>query len=98
MRVLFVTSEAQSLAKSGGLADVSRALPISLRQRGVDVRLLLPGYPSAIARLEYPRIEVHLGPLLGVENASLISARLPGTDVPVWLIHAPSLFSRRGGV
>jgi starch synthase len=98
MRVLFVTSEAQPLAKSGGLADVSRALPIALRQRGVDVRILLPGYPGAIAQLENPRIEVHLEPLLGVENASLVSGRLPGTNVPVWLIHAPSLFSRPGGL
>lgn len=98
MRVLFVTSEAHPLAKSGGLADVSRALPIALKQRGIDVRILLPGYPSAIGQLANPRIESRLRPLLGVDNAALISGQLPGSDVPVWLVYAPSLFSRTGGL
>lgn len=98
MRVLFVTSEVQPLAKSGGLADVSRALPIALNQQGIDVRLLLPGYPGAIGQLKNPRIEAHLGPLLGVESATLISGLLPDSNVPAWLIHAPSLYSRRGGL
>ncbi len=97
-RVLFVTSEAEPLAKSGGLADVSRALPIALKRQGIDVRILLPGYPGAIGNLANPRIEARLKPLLGVENAALISGRLPGSDVPVWLVHAPSLFSRTGGL
>ena len=97
-RVLFVTSEAEPLAKSGGLADVSRALPIALKQQGIDVRILLPCYPSAIGELVSPRIEARLDPLLGVENAALISGLLPDSDVPVWLVHAPSLFSRPGGL
>lgn len=98
MRVLFVTSEAHPLARSGGLADVSRALPIALRQEGVDVRILMPGYPGAIGQLVKPRIEAHLGPQMGVCNAALISGQLPGSDVPVWLAHAPSLYSRAGGL
>jgi starch synthase len=44
VRVLFATSEAYPLAKTGGLADVSRALPLALARCGVDVRLLLPAY------------------------------------------------------
>ena len=98
MRVLFVTAEAQPLAKSGGLADVSRALPMALRQQGLDVRILLPGYPCAIRQLKSPRIEANLSSLLGGESATLISGQLPGSDVPVWLVHAPSLFSRAGGL
>src|ERR1022692_4099324 len=91
MRVLFVKAEAEPLAKSGGLADVSRALPIALRQQGLDVRILLPGYPCAIRQLKDPRIEANLSTLLGGESATLISGQLPGSDVPVWLVHAPSL-------
>jgi len=98
MKILFVTSEVESLAKSGGLADVSRALPIALKKKGNDARILLPGYPGAIAQLKNPRIEATVGSLLGVDNATLISGQLPGSDVPVWLIHAPSLFSRGGGL
>jgi starch synthase len=98
MRVLFVTSEAFPLAKSGGLADVSSALPIALKRQGVDIRILMPGYPGALARLKNPRVEARLAPLLGIEDASLISGRLPNSQVPVWLIDAPSLFDRQGGL
>ena len=98
VKVLFVSSEAESLAKSGGLADVSRALPIALKKKGNDVRILLPGYPGAIVQLKNPRIEAAVGFLLGIDNATLISGQLPGSDVPVWLVHAPSLFSRNGGL
>jgi starch synthase len=98
MRVLFVTGEAHPLAKTGGLADVSSALPIALSRRGVDVRLLLPGYPGALERIEKPRLAANLEPILGVSEAKLISGRLPNTEIPVFLIDAPVLFRRNGGL
>jgi starch synthase len=42
MNVLFVSPEVYPLVKTGGLADVAGALPLSLGQLGVDVRVLLP--------------------------------------------------------
>lgn len=97
MRVLFVASEAYPLAKTGGLGDVARALPKALAERGVDVRLLLPGYPCALARLEGARVEATLDGLMGVPACRLISGRLPGSGIPTWLIDAPSLYQRPGG-
>src|ERR1051326_2401003 len=47
LRVLFVSSEIYPLAKTGGLADVSAALPRALPAQGVDVQLMMPGYPGA---------------------------------------------------
>ncbi|MCU6707703.1 glycogen synthase GlgA [Paenibacillus sp. J5C_2022] len=44
MNVLYAASEAVPLAKTGGLADVSYALPKALKQRGADVRLIMPKY------------------------------------------------------
>ncbi|MHA7962755.1 glycogen synthase GlgA [Paenibacillus sp. CAU 1782] len=44
MNVLFATSEAVPLAKTGGLADVAGALPKALNKRGCDVRVMLPKY------------------------------------------------------
>ena len=44
MRVAILTSEALPFAKTGGLADVSGALPKALKQQDVDVRLVLPLY------------------------------------------------------
>ena len=44
MRILFVTSECTPWSKTGGLADVSAALPAALRGLGSDVRVLMPAY------------------------------------------------------
>lgn len=44
MKVLFCASECVPFVKTGGLADVAGALPIALRQDGVDVRVILPKY------------------------------------------------------
>ena len=98
MRVLFVTAEAYPLAKTGGLADVSRALPIALARHGVDVRLLPPGYPRAYTRIERPRIVAKLDPMLGIADATLVSGTFPDTNLPVWLIDSPTLFQRHGGL
>ena len=44
MRVAILTSEAVPFAKTGGLADVSGALPKALNGHGLDARLILPLY------------------------------------------------------
>ena len=44
MRVAILTSEAMPFAKTGGLADVSGALPKALREHQVDAKLILPLY------------------------------------------------------
>ena len=42
MNVLFVSPEVGPLVRAGGLGDVVGALPLALRQLGVDVRVLCP--------------------------------------------------------
>ena len=44
MKILFASAEALPYFKTGGLADVARALPNALVARGHDVRVLIPGY------------------------------------------------------
>ncbi|MCM3627308.1 glycogen synthase GlgA [Paenibacillus glycanilyticus] len=44
MNILMAASEANPLAKSGGLADVAGALPKALKQRGADARIIMPKY------------------------------------------------------
>jgi hypothetical protein len=43
-RVLFLSSEAYPVARTGGLSDVCGALPKTLARLGVDVRVMIPGY------------------------------------------------------
>jgi starch synthase len=50
MKILFIASEAAPLAKVGGLADVTGALPKSLISLGHDVRIIMPQYSNISAR------------------------------------------------
>lgn len=46
LNILFVTSEAEPFAKTGGLGDVSSALPQMIRELGHEIRLMMPRYSS----------------------------------------------------
>ena len=48
LRILHVASEAVPFVKTGGLADVVGALPTALAGHGHDVRVVIPGYRSAL--------------------------------------------------
>jgi starch synthase len=96
VRVLFVASEIFPLAKTGGLADVCAALPLALDRLGVDLQLLMPGYPSALEQIAAPRVEAELGEVLPGVRARLIHGLIPGTGMPVRLVDCPSLYERPG--
>ncbi|CAH0535782.1 Glycogen synthase [Vibrio stylophorae] len=46
LKILFVASEVEGFAKTGGLADVARALPEALQALGHDVMVVMPDYPQ----------------------------------------------------
>ncbi len=50
LSILFVTSEVVPFAKTGGLADVSAALPLALTELGHDVRIVVPKYGTVSER------------------------------------------------
>lgn len=52
MRVLFATSEVFPLAKTGGLADVSRGLPEALAQAGHEVYVVTPFHRAQVNERE----------------------------------------------
>ena len=45
-KILFVSTEVNPYSKSGGLGDVAGSLPKALRERGADVRVVLPLYKT----------------------------------------------------
>ncbi len=52
MNILFISSEAEPFAKSGGLGDVIGSLPGELKKQGADVRVMLPLYKSIKEKFE----------------------------------------------
>ena len=94
--ILSVASEVFPFVKTGGLADVTGALPLALAGLGHPVRTLMPGYPGVLAQLEPGRTEavLALGDLFG-GPATVRAARVGGLDLLV--LDAPHLFDRPGG-
>jgi starch synthase len=95
IKALFVTSEVAGLAKAGGLGEVSAGLPLALRQRGIDVRLLMPAYQEVIAKLPHINWFGDLPARASIPPARLGEARLPDGMI-LYLVAAPALFDRRG--
>jgi len=97
LKVLFVSSEAVPFAKTGGLADVSGALPKALKEIGVDVRLVLPFYRMAREqKFKYQLLSEDLEVTLG--NQSL-KGNVQGlldweNDFPVYLIEKEEFYDR----
>ena len=96
MRVLFATSEVAPLIKTGGLADVSAALPTALRDMNIDVRMLLPGYPQVLQALVNLQVAADFPALPGFPPTRLLVDILPN-GVPLWVIECPQLYQRGGG-
>lgn len=77
-----------------GLADVAGALPGALAQQGVDMRVLLPGYPAVLAALDVIAPLAHHDDLFG-GPARILSGEAAGLRLLV--IEAPHLYDRPGG-
>jgi len=95
MRVLFVASECFPYLKTGGLADVIAALPAALHALGMDVRILLPGYPGLADRLRAVHTVRVLPDLPGGPPARLLTG-LGEDDITFYVLDAPSFFARDG--
>ena len=96
-KVLFVTPEVHPLIKTGGLADVSAALPAALRAIGVDVRILIPGYSTILSTLSNKRQLARIIDIPGLGEVRLLSARIPETGVPLIIVDYPAYYARPGG-
>ena len=94
LKVLFATPECAPLVKTGGLGDVSAALPAALRALGLDVRVLLPGYP-AVLEADRSAHEVAQIRVFG-SKVRLLGSQLP-SGVPLIVVDAPTLYKRSGG-
>ncbi|HZP85241.1 MAG TPA: glycogen/starch synthase, partial [Burkholderiales bacterium] len=96
LSVLFVTSEAAPLVKTGGLADVSGSLPVALMHQGTDVRVLMPGYPAVMEGVK-AKGKITSFPALGeLPACQVLAGKFPG-GVPLLIVDCPQLYKRPGG-
>jgi starch synthase len=96
MRILFASSEAVPFAKTGGLADVSGALPRTLAQMGHEVFLILPKYRAVDEthlRLSKSEIVLKVPISQRVETAEVYSAE-PAPSFHALLIRKDTYYDR----
>jgi starch synthase len=94
LKVLSVASEIFPFVKTGGLADVTGALPKALRAQGVDTLTLVPGYPALLERVRRGEPLLRFHALLG-ESGVVWAYR---NDIANMLVlDIPELYDRSGG-
>jgi starch synthase len=93
MRILSAASEIFPLVKTGGLADVTGALPAALATQGVEVLSIVPGYPAVMAALEDAAV-LHVYADLFGGKAKLLRGGAKGLDIIA--VDAPHLYDRPG--
>ena len=98
LNILFAASEVVPFAKTGGLADVSGALPKALKALGHNVIVVMPRYYS-IDKNELDEVPGALGVPMGPMGelwAGVYTTTLPGSDVPIYFIDHEEFFGRSG--
>jgi starch synthase len=97
VKILFATSEAVPFAKTGGLADVSGALPIELAKAGQDVTLIMPAYRQVFqAGLPIEHTGVSFEIAIGNKSVrgAFLRSHLPGSQVAVIFVQQDGYFDR----
>jgi len=96
MKILYVSPEITPYAKTGGLADVARALPKALKSLGHDIRAVMPKYLSVadqrLARVPAAPLTVPMHN--GLHGALLWEAE--NGSVPTYFIENEAYFNREG--
>ena len=95
MKILFATPECAPYIKTGGLGDVSAALPATLAALGHDVRLLMPAYSGV-------KVSGEVGDALDIPAhgpwpaAQLLPVKADN-GITLLLLTCPALYQRAGG-
>jgi starch synthase len=92
-KILFVTSEAHPLIKTGGLADVCGSLPKALTELSQDIRLILPNY-QALKASENVRFLTSIR--IDNRNINILETLMPDSQVIVWLVDYPAYYNYPG--
>ncbi len=97
LRILMAASEVVGFAKTGGLADVVGTLPKALAHRGHDCVVVLPLYHAVRhGKVPIEPTEYTFALPLGERTipGRLWRSKLPGSEVPVYLVEQADFFER----
>jgi starch synthase len=100
LKICYVSSEVVPFAKTGGLADVAGALPVALKDKEHDVRVMMANYKSINERkfvlrevIRLKEVSVTLDGVTKIVDGK--TAFLPNSKVHVYFLHIPEYFDRK---
>jgi starch synthase len=96
MKILFVVSEVEDLVKTGGLADVGKALPLALAELGHDVTIVMPYYKQLADKFNAANCCDNQTLRAGGKFYEFAVKRLTLEGLPVLAVDYPEYFERKG--
>jgi starch synthase len=103
LNILLLSSEVEPFAKTGGLADVSGALPQAIKATDQEIRVMMPRYGSINERksklhemLRLKDIEVPMGPkpqMASAKSSFIVNNQI---KVQIYFLDNPHLYGRAG--
>jgi starch synthase len=103
LNILFVSSEVEPFAKTGGLADVSGTLPQVIKDQGHEIRIIMPRYGSISERkfklhdvIRLKDIEVPIGKEKKIANVNSSFIANVKSKVQVYFLANKELYERPG--
>lgn len=96
MKILFVVSEVEDLAKTGGLADVGKALPLALAALGHDVTIVMPYYKQLAKKFNAADCCARQTLTAGRKCYEFSVKSLTLEGLPVLAVDYPEYFDRKG--
>lgn len=97
MNILLATSEAVPFAKTGGLADVSGALPMELTKLGHQVAVIMPAYrQTRVCGQPIQPLGIDFIVPIGSKTVTgrLLRSQMPDGRTPVYLVEQDQYFDR----
>ncbi len=100
-KIWYLSSEVSPFAKTGGLGDVTGALPKSLKTRNQEIRVIMPKYKMINERKYILREVIRLKDIPvtvdgETKTVNVKSAFLPDSKVQIYFVDIPDLFGRNG--
>ncbi|MDO6577404.1 glycogen synthase GlgA [Alteromonas stellipolaris] len=96
MKIVFAISEVEELVKTGGLADVGKALPLALKDAGEDVVIVMPYYKVLADSLNLPSA-CETQTLFTEYKVYNFEVRvMDWHGIPVYFVDYPEYFMREG--
>ena len=96
MNIVFAISEVEELVKTGGLADVGKALPLALDTLGESITIVMPYYQVLAEQLNLPTVTEQQTLFTEGQVYHFDIRYMQWHGIPIYFVDSPEYFMRDG--